>query len=88
MWLPYTAIDQLLLLLKDVQLDSELAKVTCYNAVENNNSHDCGRVKISLVKDHHSLVCNTTWFPESPGLSGVGCFMLLTAHALRCLSLF
>ncbi|XP_067018107.1 nuclear pore complex protein Nup160-like [Acropora muricata] len=25
-WLPYTAIDQLLLLLKDVQLDSELAK--------------------------------------------------------------
>ena len=88
MWLPYTAIDQLLLLLKDVQLDSELAKVTCYNSAENNNSYGCGRVKIFLFKDHHSLVCNTTWFPESPGLSGVDCFMLLTAHALRCLSLF
>ena len=88
MWLPYTAIDQLLLLLKDVQLDSELAKVTCYNSAENNTSYGCGRVKISLVKDHYSLVCNTTWFPESPGLSGVGCFMLLTAHALRFLSLF
>ena len=88
MWLPYTAIDQLLLLLKDVQLDSELAKVTCYNSVENNNSYVCGRVKISLVKDHHSLVCDTTWFSESPGLSGVACFVLLTALALRCLSLF
>ena len=27
MWLPYTAMDQLVLLLKDVQPDTELAKV-------------------------------------------------------------
>lgn len=35
-WLPYTAMDQLLVLLKDVQPDSELAKV---RSVTSNTLH-------------------------------------------------